>query len=46
LGRRVTCAIAIPNPQAKGAYSELRPVAPIQNYASVSLSNVLATTCQ
>jgi adenosine 3'-phospho 5'-phosphosulfate transporter B2 len=27
-------------------YSELRPVAPIQNYAGVSLSNVLSTTCQ
>jgi hypothetical protein len=27
-------------------HSELRPVAPIYTYASVSLSNVAATTCQ
>lgn len=32
--------------QTQGRYDELRPVAPLWNYASVSLSNVLATTCQ
>jgi adenosine 3'-phospho 5'-phosphosulfate transporter B2 len=32
--------------QAKGNYTELKPVAPIWSYASVSLSNVIATTCQ
>ncbi|KIY96912.1 hypothetical protein MNEG_11049 [Monoraphidium neglectum] len=44
--RLVAALIALATMLAKGAYSELRPVAPIQNYASVSLSNVLATTCQ
>jgi adenosine 3'-phospho 5'-phosphosulfate transporter B2 len=32
--------------QVKGKTEELRPVAPILSYASVSLSNVAATTCQ
>jgi adenosine 3'-phospho 5'-phosphosulfate transporter B2 len=32
--------------QVKGRTDELRPVAPILSYASVSLSNVAATTCQ
>lgn len=32
--------------QVKGKTDELRPVAPILSYASVSLSNVVATTCQ
>ncbi|KIZ01972.1 hypothetical protein MNEG_5989 [Monoraphidium neglectum] len=44
--RLVTAAIAAATLVAKGMHSELRPVAPIQNYASASLSNVLATTCQ
>lgn len=35
-----------PPPQAKGMYSELRPVAPLLSYATVSLSNVVASTCQ
>lgn len=32
--------------QIKGKSEELKPVAPILSYASVSLSNVVATTCQ
>ncbi|KAI8470415.1 MAG: UDP galactose transporter-related protein [Monoraphidium minutum] len=44
--RMVAAIIAMCTMLAKGMYTELRPVAPIQNYASVSLSNVLATTCQ
>lgn len=44
--RLVAACIAAGTLVAKGMYSELKPIAPIQNYASVSLSNVLATTCQ
>jgi adenosine 3'-phospho 5'-phosphosulfate transporter B2 len=33
-------------PQLKGKTEELRPIAPLLSYASVSLSNVVATTCQ
>lgn len=32
--------------QANGKWSEVRPVAPMYTYALVSLSNVVATTCQ
>lgn len=32
--------------QVKGKTDELKPVAPILSYACVSLSNVVATTCQ
>lgn len=33
-------------PQNDGKISEMKPVAPIWTYAAVSLSNVVATTCQ
>ena len=32
--------------QANGKYSEIKPVAPIYSYATVSLSNIVATFCQ
>lgn len=32
--------------QAKGNTAELKPVAPVLSYASISVSNVIATTCQ
>lgn len=40
------CACPHDPKQVKGKTDELRPVAPILSYASVSLSNVVATTCQ
>lgn len=41
-----TCLLLCCCPQIKGRTDELKPVAPILSYASVSLSNVAATTCQ
>lgn len=38
--------VALHMPQANGKWSEVRPVAPMYTYALVSLSNVVATTCQ
>ena len=35
-----------PSDQSNGKMSEIKPVAPIYTYAAVSLSNVIATTCQ
>ena len=32
--------------QSNGKVSEIKPVAPIYTYMAVSLSNVIATTCQ
>jgi len=32
--------------QSDGKMSEIKPVAPLYSYAAVSLSNVVATTCQ
>lgn len=42
----VPANLAVIVPQVKGRTDELKPVAPILSYASVSLSNVAATTCQ
>ncbi|GBF97259.1 drug metabolite transporter [Raphidocelis subcapitata] len=44
--RLIAACIAACTLVSKGMYSELKPVAPIYAYASVSLSNVIATTCQ
>lgn len=44
--RFVAACIAAGTLVYKGMYTELKPVAPIYAYASVSLSNVIATTCQ
>lgn len=44
--RVVACAIAAAVLLARRAYDELRPIAPMQSYARVALSNVTATTCQ
>eukprot|EP00882_Tetradesmus_deserticola_P018823 GHRQ01020215.1.p1 GENE.GHRQ01020215.1~~GHRQ01020215.1.p1 ORF type:complete len:336 (+),score=116.72 GHRQ01020215.1:205-1212(+) len=44
--RAVAATIAAITLVVKGRTDELRPVAPILSYASVSLSNVVATTCQ
>lgn len=44
--RVVAASIAAITLVVKGNTDELRPVAPILSYASVSLSNVVATTCQ
>ena len=35
-----------PTAQNNGKMSEIKPVAPIYTYMAVSLSNVIATTCQ
>eukprot|EP00878_Enallax_costatus_P018347 GHUV01019310.1.p1 GENE.GHUV01019310.1~~GHUV01019310.1.p1 ORF type:complete len:321 (+),score=60.09 GHUV01019310.1:156-1118(+) len=44
--RTVAATIAAITLVIKGKTEELKPVAPILSYASVSLSNVVATTCQ
>jgi adenosine 3'-phospho 5'-phosphosulfate transporter B2 len=44
--RLVTASIAATTLVAKNRREELRPVAPLWAYAAVSLSNVVATTCQ
>eukprot|EP00775_Hariotina_reticulata_P005422 gene5422-5655_t len=44
--RAVAATIAAITLVVKGRTDELKPVAPILSYASVSLSNVVATTCQ
>lgn len=44
--RLVSCLTSVVCIAYEGRYSELRPVAPVFNYAAVSLSNVIATTCQ
>ncbi|KAF6258757.1 UDP galactose transporter-related protein [Scenedesmus sp. NREL 46B-D3] len=44
--RAVAATIAAITLVIKGKTDELKPVAPILSYASVSLSNVVATTCQ
>jgi len=44
--RLVTASIAAATLLSKGRREELRPVAPVWAYACVSLSNVVATTCQ
>ncbi|KXZ52167.1 hypothetical protein GPECTOR_10g796 [Gonium pectorale] len=44
--RLTTCAVAIVMLLYDGKYSEIKPVAPIWTYFAVSLSNVVATTCQ
>ncbi|MEW5319511.1 MAG: hypothetical protein WDW38_010656 [Sanguina aurantia] len=44
--RLSSCIIAVCMLAANGKWSEVRPVAPMYTYALVSLSNVIATTCQ
>ncbi|GLC44683.1 hypothetical protein PLESTB_000974700 [Pleodorina starrii] len=44
--RLTTCAVAIVMLVHDGKYQEIKPVAPIWTYFAVSLSNVIATTCQ
>lgn len=44
--RLVAASIAASTLALKGRYEELHPVAPIWAYAAVSLSNVVAITCQ
>jgi adenosine 3'-phospho 5'-phosphosulfate transporter B2 len=44
--RLSSCAVAVAALLASGKISELKPVAPIYTYAIVSISNVVATTCQ
>lgn len=44
--RLTSCAIAVVALLMNGKMSELKPVAPVYTYAAVSLSNVVATTCQ
>lgn len=34
------------SPQSNGKLNEIKPVAPLYTYVAVSLSNVVATTCQ
>uniref|UniRef100_A0A7S3VIB7 Sugar phosphate transporter domain-containing protein n=1 Tax=Dunaliella tertiolecta TaxID=3047 RepID=A0A7S3VIB7_DUNTE len=44
--RLTSCAVAIFGLVSDGKLSEIKPVAPLYSYAAVSLSNVVATTCQ
>ncbi|PNH08389.1 UDP-galactose/UDP-glucose transporter 5 [Tetrabaena socialis] len=44
--RLTTCAVAISMLVYDGKYEEIKPVAPLWTYFAVSLSNVIATTCQ
>lgn len=44
--RLTSCAVAIFMLVTNGKLSEIKPVAPIYTYFAVSLSNVVATTCQ
>eukprot|EP00197_Chlamydomonas_leiostraca_P013869 CAMPEP_0202867492 /NCGR_PEP_ID=MMETSP1391-20130828/9464_1 /ASSEMBLY_ACC=CAM_ASM_000867 /TAXON_ID=1034604 /ORGANISM="Chlamydomonas leiostraca, Strain SAG 11-49" /LENGTH=389 /DNA_ID=CAMNT_0049547541 /DNA_START=127 /DNA_END=1296 /DNA_ORIENTATION=- len=44
--RLTSCAVAICGLVSNGKYSEIKPVAPLYTYVAVSLSNVIATTCQ
>eukprot|EP00195_Chlamydomonas_chlamydogama_P011985 CAMPEP_0202894374 /NCGR_PEP_ID=MMETSP1392-20130828/3799_1 /ASSEMBLY_ACC=CAM_ASM_000868 /TAXON_ID=225041 /ORGANISM="Chlamydomonas chlamydogama, Strain SAG 11-48b" /LENGTH=325 /DNA_ID=CAMNT_0049579061 /DNA_START=223 /DNA_END=1200 /DNA_ORIENTATION=- len=44
--RLTSCAVAIFGLVTNGKMSEIKPVAPVYTYAAVSLSNVVATTCQ
>jgi len=44
--RLSSCAIAVVGLMTNGKFSEIYPVAPVWNYAAVSVSNVVATFCQ
>ncbi|GAX76374.1 hypothetical protein CEUSTIGMA_g3820.t1 [Chlamydomonas eustigma] len=44
--RLTSCFVAVISLIGNGKLSEIKPVAPIYTYAAVSLSNVVATTCQ
>jgi adenosine 3'-phospho 5'-phosphosulfate transporter B2 len=46
MNRIVTCSVAAGTLAAQRQWDQFRPVAPLWAYAAVSISNVVATTCQ
>ena len=44
VNRTLTCLVALVTNVVKG--QPIRPIAPLYSYASISLSNVVATSCQ
>ena len=46
MNRLVTCSVAAGTLAAQRQWDQFRPVAPLWAYAAVSVSNVVATTCQ
>lgn len=46
MNRIVTCSVAAGTLAAQRKWDQFRPVAPLWAYAAVSVSNVVATTCQ